>query len=395
MTELSSGSGTPVQGDNKPKDIMADVALTVFHPSATSVEAGFFTWDISSDEVTCDPVTSRMHGLADVLVATMDAFLARVPESDLLQVRQAMAAMVASAGTYQLEYRVIGDDGGLRSMEARGRVMPGPDGRPARMMGLVMDTTAMRARRESEERQLREQRALSTELQRGMLPRGPLVAPGLSIVARYQAATSGIEIGGDFYDVVNCADGQVALVIGDVQGHNLLAASLMGRLRTTVHAYAREGHSPQQVMAVTNRWLTGLNTDPDLALFATCCLVVLDPATGQVSMSRAGHPPPVLVSEGASPRIIDCDAGIPLGIDPEAEYTATELTIAPGSLLVLITDGLLVTDSDDDYNLGRLLDMLAMNSSDDLDELADKLLSSARLPRRHDDDVALLIARTH
>src|SRR5215469_18569421 len=156
MTELSSGSGTPVQGDNKPKDIMADVALTVFHPSATSVEAGFFTWDISSDEVTCDPVTSRMHGLADVLVATMDAFLARVPESDLLQVRQAMAAMVASAGTYQLEYRVIGDDGGLRSMEARGRVMPGPDGRPARMMGLVMDTTSTRAKREAAERQLRE-----------------------------------------------------------------------------------------------------------------------------------------------------------------------------------------------------------------------------------------------
>jgi serine phosphatase RsbU (regulator of sigma subunit) len=280
-------------------------------------------------------------------------------------------------------------------MEARGRVMPGPDGRPARMMGLIMDTTAMRAWRESQERQLREQRALATELQRGMLPRGPLAAPGLSIVARYQAATSGIEIGGDFYDVVNCANGQVALVIGDVQGHNLLAASLMGRLRTTVHAYAREGHSPQQVMAMTNRWLTGLNTDPDLALFATCCLVVVDPATGRLRISRAGHPPPVLASRGAALLILDCDPGIPLGIDPDAEYSATELSIAPGTLLVLTTDGLLETDSDDEYNLGRVLDVLARRSSDDLDELADKLLSSARLPGRHDDDVALLIARTH
>jgi serine phosphatase RsbU (regulator of sigma subunit) len=138
-----------------------------------------------------------------------------------------------------------------------------------------------------------------------------------------------------------------------------------------------------------------LNTDPDLALFATCCLVVVDPATGRLRVSRAGHPPPVLASRGEAPQILDCDPGIPLGIDPDAEYSATELSIASGALLVLTTDGLLETDSDDDYNLGRLLEVLAMSSSDDLDELADELLSSARLPGRHDDDVALLIARTH
>ena len=137
-------------------EFLADVALTVFHPSATSVEAGFFTWDIASGEVICDPVTLRMHGLADGQIATMDMFLARVPATDLAQVSEAMSKMVASVGTYQIEYRVLGEDGSLRSMEARGRIMPGPDGEPARMMGLVMDTTAVRAQREFEERQLRE-----------------------------------------------------------------------------------------------------------------------------------------------------------------------------------------------------------------------------------------------
>jgi PAS domain S-box-containing protein len=537
FTAAVTGQGSQGQAGQPSTDIVADVALTVFHPSATSVEAGFFTWDISTGEVICDPVTFRMHGLSDGLTATMDTFLAQVPDSDLAQVREAMQVMLASVGTYQIEYRVRGEDGGLRWMEARGRVMPGPDGSSARMMGLVMDTTALRERREAEERQLRElaerasrardftaalasastvqeiieaasnglqaygadglilmaaqdgrlqvvasvgfndkcvdalsgldparptplsvaiqwrsplylptpdsladdfphlagqvghfahqawaavpvadsegkigaclfgfaephdfspeertllfaasgllsqsmerarmhqtQHALATELQHGMLPREPLIAPGLSIATRYQAATSGIEIGGDFYDVVRCADDQVALVIGDVQGHNLLAASLMGRLRTAVHAYTREGHGPAQVMARTNRWLADLNSDPDIALFATCCFVVVNPATGMLTLSRAGHPPPVLVTPGKAPRILDCDAGLPLGIDADTQYSTTRLRIAPGSVL----------------------DVLSISPSDDLDELANDLLNSVQRSGRHGDDVALLLAR--
>jgi len=540
-------------------DIVADVALTVFHPSATIVDAGFFAWDITTGEVICDPVTFRMHGLDDRLVATMDTFLSRVPEDDLIQVQEAMRTMIASAGTYQIEYRVLGEDGSLRSMEARGRIMPGPDGAPARMMGMVMDVTALRARREEEERELREladraassrdftadlasassvdaiinaaeaglsaygadsfilmatrdgrlevvascgfddasvkalsslraarptpisvcvgwrapvylpspesladdfphlvelaeksgqqawaalpvidstnrtgacmfgfperqdfsadertllfaasgllsqsverarmhetQHALATALQQGMLPRGPLTAPGLTITTRYQAATSGIEIGGDFYDVVLCADNEVALVIGDVQGHNLLAASLMGRLRTAVHAYTREGHGPAEVMTRANRWLADLNTGPDIALFATCCFLVINPATGTLTVSRAGHPPPVLLGPDGEPRILDCEPGLPLGIEASTEYTTETSSIAPGSLLVLTTDGLLESDAGDDYNLSRLLDVLRLSPSEDLDELANDLLNSVQRSRRHGDDVALLLAR--
>jgi serine phosphatase RsbU (regulator of sigma subunit) len=554
-SEISGAGHTAAQT----KDIVADVALTVFHPSATIVDAGFFAWDISTGEVICDPVTFRMHGLPDRLVATMDVFLSRVPADDLVQVQEAMRTMVASTGTYQIEYRILGEDGSMRSMEARGRIMPGPDGRPGRMMGMVMDVTALRARREEEERQLRQladraarsrdftaelasassvaaiveaasaglsaygadsfilmatrdgrlevvascgldgtsvqalsslnaaqptpismcvdwrapvylpdresladdfphlvkiteksgqqawaalpvidsanrtgaclfgfpekqefsaeernllyaasgllsqsverarmhetQHALATALQQGMLPRGPLIAPGLTIATRYQAATSGIEIGGDFYDVVRCAGNQVALVIGDVQGHNLLAASLMGRLRTAVHAYTREGHGPAEVMARTNRWLADLNTGPDIALFATCCFVVVDPATGTLTLSRAGHPPPVLLSPGGEPRILDCDPGLPLGVEPTTEYTTRTVSVEPGSLLVLTTDGLLESDAGDDYNLSRLLDVLRLSHADDLDELANDLLNSVQRSRRHGDDVALLLAR--
>ena len=85
-------------------------------------------------------------------------------------------------------------------------------------------------------------------------------------------------------------------MIGDVEGHNLIAASLMGRLRTTVHAYAREGHGPAEVMARANQWLVELNAnDPNLALFATCCFVVVNPATRELAICRAGHSPAILV----------------------------------------------------------------------------------------------------
>ncbi len=176
------------------------------------------------------------------------------------------------------------------------------------------------------------QGALAAELQRGVLPRGKLSAMGLTIATRYSPATSGVEIGGDFYDVVQLVDGRVALVIGDVEGHNLIAASLMGRLRTTVHAYAREGHGPAEVMARANQWLVDLNAnDPNLALFATCCFVVVNPATRELAICRAGHPPALVVPPGPRPKVLDCDAGLPLGVDEDTEYTTTQTIVEPGS----------------------------------------------------------------
>src|SRR6266487_995515 len=537
-----------------------DWPAIVFQPNATSVNAGFFAWEVATGEVTCEPVTYRLHGLPEDTSATMDTFLSRVPPSDLPGVMEAMQKMVASCDTYQIEYRVMALDGTLRSMEARGRMLAGPDGHPTRMVGFVMDTTAVRARREAERRRLREgadralrtheftaalasavtveqivtaareglraygadsmvmvagdngrpavvascgfdqaaidaltnfeasgptpvanaiawrtavylpsaaalvgdyphladlakrspqqawvalpvtdsrdklgacligfpaprefppeeramlfaasgllaqslerarmyeaEHVLATELQHGMLPYGALTAPGVTIATRYQAATSGMEIGGDFYDAIELPDGRVALVIGDVQGHNLFAASLMGRLRIAVHAYAREGHGPAAVMARANEWLAGLNTDMDLSLFATCCFVVVRPATGELAMCRAGPPPPALVTPCAAPRLLEFDGGLPLGIDANARYATFEIRVPEHAVLVLTTDGLLDADGDDvDYNVRCMLGALENGTEIDLERLADDLLGSPRRPPRHGDDVALLLAR--
>jgi serine phosphatase RsbU (regulator of sigma subunit) len=165
-------------------------------------------------------------------------------------------------------------------------------------------------------------------------------------------------------------------------------------LRTAVHAYAREGHGPAEVMARTNQWLVELNTDPDISLFATCCIVALHPATGELAMCRAGHPPPAIVTPDAAPRMLDCEGGLPLGIDDKARYPTVELRVPAGAVLVLTTDGLLEAAGHDvDYNVRCLLDVLGHESGADLETLADELLGSPRRPPPHGDDVALLLAR--
>jgi serine phosphatase RsbU (regulator of sigma subunit) len=96
---------------------------------------------------------------------------------------------------------------------------------------------------------------------------------------------------------------------------------------------------------------------------------------------------------GGRPKVLDCEAGLPLGIDQDAEYSTTQMPVQAGSVLVLTTDGLMVADSSDEHNLSSLLAVLRLGSTDDIEVLADDLLSLPRRQTRHGDDVALLLAR--
>jgi serine phosphatase RsbU (regulator of sigma subunit) len=147
-------------------------------------------------------------------------------------------------------------------------------------------------------------------------------------------------------------------------------------------------------MTRANRWLAGLNTDLDTALFATCCFVVIDPARGELTMCRAGHPAPALVVPGAAPALLEWGGGLPLGVDAAARYRTAEMTVPPGTTLVLATDGLLDADgSDPDANVRHLLRVLGEGAADDLEALTDRLLTTPQRLTRHGDDVALLVAR--
>ncbi|WP_371667707.1 SpoIIE family protein phosphatase [Streptomyces sp. NBC_00289] len=230
---------------------------------------------------------------------------------------------------------------------------------------------------------------LAHGLQEALLPHSLPPLPGIEAAARYLPATQGMDIGGDFYDLVP-TQGVAAAVIGDVQGHNVTAAGLMGQIRTAVRAYTTVGQAPQDVMRSTNRLLLDLGSD----LFASCLYLRLDPARGRAVMARAGHPPPLLRRPDGRVRVLDLAGGPLLGIDDSATYPTTEVELAPGSVLVLYTDGLIEAPGVDlEDALADLGQRLAEAGERPLDELADHLVRNSVATQERIDDVALLLLR--
>ncbi|WP_374205364.1 SpoIIE family protein phosphatase [Streptomyces sp. SP2-10] len=223
-------------------------------------------------------------------------------------------------------------------------------------------------------------------LQRTLLPRRLPRLPGAVAVARYLPTTAGLEVGGDWYDVIPLADHHVALVIGDVQGHNAGAATLMGQMRTALRAYAAEGHAPDVVVAHANRLLLEMETD----LFATCAYVDVDMEQGTAWCVRAGHLQPVLRHPDGTVEILQTEGGPPLGVLAQAEFPMTPLRLQPGTVIALTTDGLVESaDADLDAGMDRLARELAATDPAHLGLVADALLTGAH----RDDDVALLLMR--
>ncbi|WP_374213894.1 SpoIIE family protein phosphatase [Streptomyces sp. A3M-1-3] len=230
--------------------------------------------------------------------------------------------------------------------------------------------------------------ALARGLQDALLPHRLPVLGNVDTVGRYLAGTQGMDVGGDWYDVIDTGRG-LALVIGDVQGHGVAAAATMGQLRSAVRAFALAGLDPQQVMGGTNRLLIGL----DPGQFASCCYIVLDPETGATQAVRAGHPQPLLRHPDGRTEVLDLAGGVVLGVDAGASYPVTGLRLEPGAVLALYTDGLVEeAGADIDVGIDRLRSTLASIGSATLTDTADRLIREARQATDRPDDIALLLA---
>ncbi|MCW2933687.1 MAG: histidine kinase [Actinomycetia bacterium] len=225
-------------------------------------------------------------------------------------------------------------------------------------------------------------------LQRSLLPRDIPPVAGLDIAYRYLPASQAAEIGGDWFDVIPLDRGQVALVVGDVTGHGISAAAIMGQLRTTTAALARLGCPPGQIMQQLSGLVAGYGDEAG----ATCLYAVYDPGSRRCRLASAGHPPPALRRPGGATEFIDLPPGLLLGAGPD-RYLAIDRQLPAGSTLAMYTDGLIEEPGEDiGTGMSRLARALAAGPARSPDDLCDSVL--ATLAPRPRDDIALLLART-
>ncbi|MFF8955443.1 SpoIIE family protein phosphatase [Streptomyces sp. NPDC014894] len=236
-----------------------------------------------------------------------------------------------------------------------------------------------------------------TELQELMMPRALGRLPGFEIAARYLPAAQGMQVGGDWFDMMPRQDGGASFVIGDVQGHSAQAAGVMGQLRTALRAHSSDGYRAEHLMARGNQTLWGLDTER----FATCCIVDVTPPAGRLQIVRAGHPSPLQSDPDGTVRELDVPGALPLGYASDDGYPVFHGQLRPGEALLLYTDGL-VDRPDRPYDeavaavstaFGRWVrDARTADGSADLEDLADLLVSEAFTHPGYD-DVAILLIR--
>jgi PAS domain S-box-containing protein len=241
----------------------------------------------------------------------------------------------------------------------------------------------------SQERYEAEHRTVEL-LQRTIVPdRLPDIA-GIELAAAYRPAEVDIDVGGDWYDAFEVDDGALMIVVGDVAGHGIEAASLMGRVRNALRAYAIEDTDPATVLARLHRLLRSQEGTAMVTAF-----VALIAADGRsMTWSRAGHPPPVLVHPQHDVVWLDAVNGAPLGTMVRS-YSTAQVDLAPGALLVCYTDGLVERrDRILDDGLDWLAERVQQYTDDELATLCDKLVDDPFVPHPSPDDVCVLALRT-
>ncbi|WP_304108800.1 SpoIIE family protein phosphatase [Mycolicibacterium bacteremicum] len=235
---------------------------------------------------------------------------------------------------------------------------------------------------------LDQQHRTAVALQHAIL--GPAVLPN-GFTARYRPATTPLQVGGDWYDVIDLTDGRTGLIVGDCVGHGLDAATVMGQLRSACRALLLENPSPAAALTGLDRFAVQL----DGARCTTVFCAVLDTDSGQLIYSNAGHPPPIVLDAGSSVRVLAGGRGIPVGVRPGRDRTDAHTTLSGRATLLIYTDGLVERRGESlDEGITRAGDLLGLASTvEQSDGLADRLIAQMTPPDGYSDDVAMLLYR--
>jgi PAS domain S-box-containing protein len=235
-----------------------------------------------------------------------------------------------------------------------------------------------------------EEHRIAVELQRGLIPKSLPEVRGIALAASYEVAGIGVQVGGDWYDAFAIPDGRLGIVVGDVTGRGIRAASAMGQLRTLTRAFAlaEDGHRPPgDALTLLNRHQLALG---DEQLF-TIVYAVIDPVDGTIWWANGGHPPPLFRGADGSCAYLEGGNGL-MGVE-DNRYETFQRRLGPGSTVVLYTDGLIERRGESlDAGLERLVDAACAGPEEPL-PLRDHILARLTEPGEQYDDVTAVVAR--
>jgi serine phosphatase RsbU (regulator of sigma subunit)/anti-sigma regulatory factor (Ser/Thr protein kinase) len=235
--------------------------------------------------------------------------------------------------------------------------------------------------------QVDQQRETALALQHAIL--GPAELPQ-GFAVRYQAASRPLQVGGDWFDIVDLDDGRIAMVVGDCVGHGLAAATVMGQMRSACRALLFDNPSPAAALAGMDRFAARLPG----AQCTTAVCAVLDPETGELVYSSAGHPPPILVHSDGTTEMLDDGHTIALGVRSSWPRPEAHVTIPARATLLLYTDGLVERRrSALHQGISRAAGLLQDGRTSTLEDLANHIMSGLAPSGGYQDDVVLLLYR--
>jgi serine phosphatase RsbU (regulator of sigma subunit) len=223
-------------------------------------------------------------------------------------------------------------------------------------------------------------------LQRSLVPSVPPRLGGLEFAARYVPTEHG-GVGGDWYDVFELDNGDIWIVTGDVVGHGLRAAVVMGRLRSALRSYALLGVGPDEVLRLTDRKVHHF----EVGQMATCAIAKVSPPYDHASLVLAGHPPIIAATPGQPAVFVDATAGPPLGVGIDLPWPVTKVPLPPGGVLFFYTDGLIERrDETLDQGFERLRLAVVAGRPEVVCQQVMAAVVGAREPQ---DDIAILAIR--
>ena len=354
----------------------------------SAARLGTWTWDIAAGTTIWDVRLEELHGLAPGgFGGTFEDWLASLHPGDRAECLARVERALADPGPYSLLHRTIWPDGSLHWVECRGKVLTDGAGVPTGTIGVAFDVTEREERQAALVRQRAEDHRIVQTVQRALLPIHLPRVDGVDTAARYESAAGAAEIGGDWYAIVPLPDGRLGVAIGDVAGHGLPAIAEMAHARFTLRSLAYTEQDPSRVLQKLSE-ITGVFA-PETMI--TALYGVVDPTAGSWDYAVAGHCPPVVRSADGVVAVEQCAPDPPLGLG--VEYRVHHTTIAPGSTIVLYTDGLLERRGESfDVGLDRLAASLTA-APDEPDALCAFLMGELLSTGLNDDDAAVVAFR--